>query len=52
MVCLILKPLYIHIPKDAGGKEHTLSSKVSPINFSLPPPHLTVSLEALFLLLY
>lgn len=51
-VCLILKPLYPHVPKDAGRKEHTLPSKVSPTNFALPPPRLIISLEVLFLLLY
>lgn len=48
MVSLFLKS-YLHVPKDAGGKKHTLFSKVSSTNFALPPACLIVSLEVLLL---
>lgn len=42
------KSLCPHVPKHAGGKTHTLISKVSSTDFTLPC--VTVFLEALFLL--
>lgn len=32
-VSVFFKPLCLHVPKDAGGKTHTLISKVSSTDF-------------------
>lgn len=45
MVSQVFKSLCLHVPKDAGGKTHTLISKVSSTDFTLPC--VTVPLEAL-----
>lgn len=44
------KSLCLHVPQDAGGKTHTLNSKVPSTDFTLPC--VSVSLEALLLALY